>query len=391
MKKNNLVIILSHCDTKEKINLLENNIKQVKEYGLDILLASHIPLSKSIQSSVDYIVYDKSNPLLVWPERGMCHWKSLWWDDARYRLDTIFPDTGWTALNQIKLSSSLGLSLDYDYYTFINYDTVLTDNLMDVAKTPQNYLDGNDDLGVYLTRIINYNDWEGEKKIVRKSAFPGMLFNMYSKEKLQSMIPLISRGKYLTGIGCVNSNDFNFDDGVTVNSMKNSTQHTRFTDAEQYLYSLINNFKYKIHPEFIEEHTNTIVDSSIQPFNLNNYNDDFKIICDNGNRVPHPYKEAAYNVLPANKIKNIVIYDLKKDVIIQFNDEVITLNKNHIDKNGQSKKHLINGLNGVEDVEIKKFGFFVEENKYVDLLSNIEHVKNSPVIRTIMEWDYNEK
>lgn len=389
MKKNNLVIILSHCDTKEKIKLLENNIKQVKERGLDVLLATHIPLSKNIQSSVDYIVYDKSNPLLIWPERGMCHWKSLWWNSKRYRLDTIFPDTGWTALNQIKLSSSVGLNLDYDYYTFINYDTVLTDMLMDVAETPQDHLD--DVSEVYLTRIINYNDWEGEEEVVRKSAFPGMLFNLYSKEKLQMMVPLISRKKYLTGIGCMNENEFDFNDGETANSKKNSIQHKRFTDAEQYLYSLINNFTYKIHPEFVEEYNNTVVDSPIQPFNLNNFNDDFKVICDNGDRVPHPYKEAAYNVLPANKIKNIIFYDLKKDLKIKINNEIFELSKDHIDKDGHSIIYLIEGLDGLDGIDIKNIGFFDNDDLFIDLLPNIEHVKNSPVIRTIMEWDYNEK
>ena len=36
--KNNLVLILSHCDTKEKKEILEDNIKKLKFNNFDILL-----------------------------------------------------------------------------------------------------------------------------------------------------------------------------------------------------------------------------------------------------------------------------------------------------------------------------------------------------------------
>ena len=46
--KNNLIIILSHCDSKEKIEILTDNIKKLKTQNFDILLLSHTPIPSHI-------------------------------------------------------------------------------------------------------------------------------------------------------------------------------------------------------------------------------------------------------------------------------------------------------------------------------------------------------
>ena len=73
--KNNLIIILSHCDTEEKKEVLINNVNKLKSNNFDILLVSHIPIPSSIQELVEYFIYDKSNPIINWPERGMVFWQ----------------------------------------------------------------------------------------------------------------------------------------------------------------------------------------------------------------------------------------------------------------------------------------------------------------------------
>ena len=50
---------------KVKINILDDNIKQLKSNGFDILLTSHVPLPKSIQSQIEYFIYDKSKKFFV--------------------------------------------------------------------------------------------------------------------------------------------------------------------------------------------------------------------------------------------------------------------------------------------------------------------------------------
>ena len=70
MKNKNLVIILCYCDTQSKLDLLSNMILSLKD-KYDILVSTHSPLPLEIQKDINYLVYDKSNPILKYPERGM--------------------------------------------------------------------------------------------------------------------------------------------------------------------------------------------------------------------------------------------------------------------------------------------------------------------------------
>ena len=45
MKKNNLIIIFSHCDNDEKTKILKDTINEIKNNGFDTLLVSHLPVS----------------------------------------------------------------------------------------------------------------------------------------------------------------------------------------------------------------------------------------------------------------------------------------------------------------------------------------------------------
>ena len=67
--KNNLVIIMCHCNDDDKIKVLLENINKIKTEGFDIMMLSHIPVSSSIQNKVDYFIYDKSNPTITYPYR----------------------------------------------------------------------------------------------------------------------------------------------------------------------------------------------------------------------------------------------------------------------------------------------------------------------------------
>ena len=136
MIKNNLITIQCHCNNKEKIFLLEENIKKLKKEKFKILIVSHIPVSQKIQNKVDYFIYDKSNPILHWPERAMAYFKIIK-GSQNYKVVNFLYDYGWTTVNQILLSGNLGLSLEFDYFTFINYDIELTDNIIKQMKKPQ--------------------------------------------------------------------------------------------------------------------------------------------------------------------------------------------------------------------------------------------------------------
>ena len=56
--------ILSHCDTDEKINQLNNMLDYIHDkFDLSIFLFSHLHLPKNVIDKVDYFVYNKNNPI----------------------------------------------------------------------------------------------------------------------------------------------------------------------------------------------------------------------------------------------------------------------------------------------------------------------------------------
>ena len=337
MVNKNLVIIFSHCDNDEKTEILKDTINEVKNNGFDTLLVSHLPVSIELQSLVNYFVYDKSNPLLFWPERGMCHWKTVHTEEKSYRMDTIFPDTGWTVFNQILISSNLALSLDYDYYTLLNYDADITQSMIDAMNDPSD---------VYISRIVVTNDWNGEKEPTQKTFLPGLVFSILSKKILNKIIPLISRENYINGKG---GSDIDFGD--IEDFSHNEIKHEGFTDSEHYFYNLINNFEYKVHPELVRDKYSFKPESErggIQPFNFNVYNKFFKIYMD-------------------CNTSNLLIYDVNKPITIIINE-----NESIIDKSCFIES------------KVESLGFY-NEDEYIDLLPIVSKLKNSVVTRTIKE------
>ena len=76
MKNKNLVIIECYCDTEEKLSLLDKMITTLND-KFDILVTTHYFLPEKIQAKIDYLIYDKSNPILKYPERGMEFWRKI--------------------------------------------------------------------------------------------------------------------------------------------------------------------------------------------------------------------------------------------------------------------------------------------------------------------------
>ena len=144
MKK--LYCITSHCNTKEKIESLKRTIKQLNDLNRDILLISHIPLSEDIIESVNYFIYDRSNPILHYPERVMFVWNKIDINGEIVSLNIKLPDYGFTAINQYSRIASFCDNLDYDFYEILNYDIQFTDKIL------HNSLNNN-----FLTKVYDPN------------------------------------------------------------------------------------------------------------------------------------------------------------------------------------------------------------------------------------------
>lgn len=169
--KNKCIIILSHCDNKEKKEVLIKNIEKLSKLdNFDIILTSHIPLPEYILEMVDYFVYDRSNPVLKYPERCMTFWKKI----GKYRLVNVENNYGWTPLNQIKKGAKLAMVNNYDEYYFMNYDIDIRDD------------------------VYNYFLIDNDKNIFFKTKFtethifnPGILFFIIKNKDINNLINML--------------------------------------------------------------------------------------------------------------------------------------------------------------------------------------------------------
>jgi hypothetical protein len=125
MKK--LFLISSYCDSKEKIEVLNNNLNIIKNMGHDTLLLSPISLPNDTIEKTDYYFQTVENPVSTIEEKTYIHWKKI---TNEYRIERFFPEYGWAALYQNKKLSQIGLTFDYDIYYHIIYDTKINEGLI---------------------------------------------------------------------------------------------------------------------------------------------------------------------------------------------------------------------------------------------------------------------
>jgi len=306
MKNKNLIIVQCHCNTKEKISVLEENIKTLKKQNLKILVVSHIPVNQDIQDTVDYFIYDKSNPILHWPDRGMIHWMKIDFDKPYKAINVLF-DFGWTSINQILLAGNLGLSLDFDHYTFINYDIKITDNIIKAIKNP---------VPLLSSKVV-------DKRVKDNFRFPSLLFSIFSKKNLQRVLPLFSKEKYIKGYY----------------NKKGETIYYR--DAEEYFGDIIKNFHYTI---FKDEIQDSIKFEEPDMLNCSKHND-FKILLQNDTTHPtvHPLPHSSKALIYNNKSKGF--HFVVNDTVINIKDRKKLI---HLPK-------------------IKKIGYVYKDN-FIDLM-----------------------
>jgi len=124
-----IALIQSHCNSDEKLIILRNTIKKLSDLGLDTLLFSHIILPQDIIESVNYFVYDKSNPIL-WDERRHVYW----WANNYVKLESSVPDYGWTVFNQIIKSYNVTIDENYEMYFIVCYDLIIDDFVEEVIN-----------------------------------------------------------------------------------------------------------------------------------------------------------------------------------------------------------------------------------------------------------------
>jgi autotransporter strand-loop-strand O-heptosyltransferase len=90
-------VIDSWIDTPSKENDLINLIKRLKTFNITIVLTGHYPIKSEIQNMVDYYIFDKNNPLLLFEEF------------EKYDLTGV----RWSSLGDQKIENSMNFHHDY--------------------------------------------------------------------------------------------------------------------------------------------------------------------------------------------------------------------------------------------------------------------------------------
>lgn len=154
-----LFLISSFCDSEEKIKILYENLKIIKNMGHDSLLLSPIGLPEKIIRLCDFYFQTKENPVSTIEEKTYIHWNQI---NDNYRLERFFPDYGWAALYQNKKLSQIGITLDYDIYYHIIYDTKFNEGLIkqinsNVVNEYYSNLSTNGDVNEFSLHFIPLN------------------------------------------------------------------------------------------------------------------------------------------------------------------------------------------------------------------------------------------
>ena len=133
-----VALISSFCDSKEKLDVLQSNIKQLKQLAFDVIVISPLTLPKEIVSICDYFFYTKDNLILEWPINVQMYWSEK--EISKEKPLTFVAtnkDYGWTGLSHVKKLTDIGLLFDYKHFYYMIYDIDIDQNVLSVLNNPK--------------------------------------------------------------------------------------------------------------------------------------------------------------------------------------------------------------------------------------------------------------
>jgi hypothetical protein len=134
-----VALISSFCDTEEKINVLNENIKTLRNNNFDIIVISPLPLPETVVSNLDYFFYIKDNLILEWPMNVQMYLvKKEISKEQSFTFVATNKDYGWAGLNHVKKLTDIGLLFDYKYLYYMIYDIDIDQNVLNILKNPKN-------------------------------------------------------------------------------------------------------------------------------------------------------------------------------------------------------------------------------------------------------------
>jgi len=152
---NDVIIILSHTNSPSKVEILKQCITSLKKYGKKIILSTHSTFPEDVIEEVDYIVYDKENPI-IYPQdfEGRQGTGFDWLNLGYYFHEIPFPNHAYCVLTLMKNGVELAQSLGYKNSHLIHYDCVFLDE--DIINDNNNKLI-NYDMVCYVSELHKHN------------------------------------------------------------------------------------------------------------------------------------------------------------------------------------------------------------------------------------------
>lgn len=173
-----VALISTFCDTQEKLDVLEKNIKTVKQHGLDVIAISPLFLPESITKLCDYVFFTKDNPILDWPLKAMRFWGNVNIKGTNHEISVTRPDYGFAGLTQVKQLSEIALNFDYDQFYHMIYDLKIDENVIEGFTS-------NRDCNIYPSKR-GKDFWEAS-----------LHYMVFNRENLKEFISHISLENYL--------------------------------------------------------------------------------------------------------------------------------------------------------------------------------------------------
>jgi autotransporter strand-loop-strand O-heptosyltransferase len=162
LSKKEIVVIMSHADTEEKIEILHTNIIKCKENGFRIILSSHIDINLEIARMCDYVIIDRENPVVYNRETEIYtqHRLFTYWEYRDFSVTVPFEyNHSYAALKLIKQGFAIAEYNGFEKIHFINYDYLINSETL---ISHSELLENND--------VVGYN-WDPIEKISINTGF----------------------------------------------------------------------------------------------------------------------------------------------------------------------------------------------------------------------------
>ncbi len=130
-KKDEAAVILSHCDSNEKLLCLTRCLINLKSQGYFTILSSHISVPDYILQMCDYFICETDNPIIDKKEYSSLsnttpvHWFNY---PNEYQLSYPFDfNHGFAALRLIQNGANVSMQNGFNKTHFVNYDYIIED------------------------------------------------------------------------------------------------------------------------------------------------------------------------------------------------------------------------------------------------------------------------